>query len=250
MFRLRLLGYWDLSCNGRPVEVPTGAKRLLALLALAGRRDRPCVAGRLWPENPESQAFGNLRAVLWRLRHGTPGVPAPVDILGDSLLLRDDVAVDVHQLTICAADVLGRPERAVGEAVLPLFKSGDLLPGWCDDWLFFERERLRQLRVHVLEEIADRWLGQGRYLAALDAALSAVEVEPFRESAHRAAIRVHLAEGNVSEAVRQYRYFRDLIHQELRAKPTEQMTALIRPVLDMERRACNRSLSPLAAGSG
>jgi DNA-binding SARP family transcriptional activator len=159
------------------------------------------------------------------------------------------VAVDVHELTICAAEILSRPERAVGQAVLALFKSGDLLPHWCDDWLFFERERLRQLRVHVLEALADKWLAQGCYLAALDAALSAVEVEPFRESAHRAAIRVHLAEGNVSEAVRHYWYFHDLIHQELRANPTEQITALVRPVLDMDRRARIPSLSPLAAGS-
>ena len=34
--------------------------------------------------------------------------------------------------------------------------------------------------------------------------MAAVAVEPLRESAHRAVMRVHLAEGNRNEALRQY----------------------------------------------
>ena len=46
--------------------------------------------------------------------------------------------------------------------------DGDLLPDWYDDWLMIERERLRQLRVHALEQLAERAMREGRYGHAID----------------------------------------------------------------------------------
>jgi DNA-binding SARP family transcriptional activator len=105
--------------------------------------------------------------------------------------------------------------------------GGELLPGWYDDWVLPERERLRQLRLHALEVSADRLAREGRYGEAVQAAYAAVHTEPLRESAHRAVVRVHLAEGNVVEAVRAYRDFRDRLVHELGVSPTMQMEELI-----------------------
>jgi DNA-binding SARP family transcriptional activator len=52
-------------------------------------------------------------------------------------------------------------------------------------------------------------------------------VEPLRESAHRALVRVHLAQGNVAEAVRAYESFRALLAADLGVEPTAQMDALV-----------------------
>jgi DNA-binding SARP family transcriptional activator len=62
----------------------------------------------------------------------------------------------------------------------------------------------------------------------VQAAYAAVRVEPLRESAHRLVVRVHLAEGNVTEAVRAYENFRVLIADELGVRPTAQMEDLVR----------------------
>src|SRR5664280_310736 len=43
----------------------------------------------------------------------------------------------------------------------------------------------------------------------------AIRADPFRESGHAALIRVHLAEGNQSEALRQFATYRELIVDEL-----------------------------------
>ena len=67
----------------------------------------------------------------------------------------------------------------------------------------------------------------GKVARALEAALSAVRAEPLRESAHRVLIRVHLAEGNRGEAIRQYELCRRLLRERLGVEPTEQLERLL-----------------------
>jgi DNA-binding SARP family transcriptional activator len=105
--------------------------------------------------------------------------------------------------------------------------GGDLLPGWYDDWVLLERERIRQLQLHVLELATHELLRSGRYAAALDLALTALQMEQTRESAHRLVIRVHLAEGNAGEAWRQYERCRDVLARELGVAPSEQLRAML-----------------------
>ena len=106
---------------------------------------------------------------------------------------------------------------------------GELLAGWYDDWVLVQRERFRQLRVHLLEEASARLLRRGRFGAALDLALEVVEAEPLRESGHCAVISVHLAEGNYGEALRQFRVFQRLVGEELGVGPSPRLQALLRP---------------------
>ena len=49
----------------------------------------------------------------------------------------------------------------------------------------------------------------------------------FRESAHRTVVRVHLAEGNVVEALRAYEQFRDMLADELGVQPSSQFARLV-----------------------
>jgi len=106
--------------------------------------------------------------------------------------------------------------------------TGDLLPDWYDDdWLLLERERFRQLRLRALDALCARHLRAGRSGEALDAGLLSLAGEPLRESAHRAVIRVHLADGNAVEALRQYRLCCRLLHDQLGIEPTQQLLDLI-----------------------
>jgi pentatricopeptide repeat protein len=105
---------------------------------------------------------------------------------------------------------------------------GDLLPGWYDDWVLLERERLAQLRVHALEVVAARLAAAGRHGQAIQAAYAAVQTEPLRESAYRTVIRVHLAEGNVADALRVFERFRILLRDEIGVAPTDRMAQLVR----------------------
>ena len=98
---------------------------------------------------------------------------------------------------------------------------------WYDDWVLSEAEDWRQLRLHALEALADRLTAMGRWGEAADAAGAAVRAEPLRESANAALIRVHLAEGNQSEAVRQFDRYRALLDAELGLEPTPRLRRLV-----------------------
>jgi DNA-binding SARP family transcriptional activator len=57
-----------------------------------------------------------------------------------------------------------------------------------------------------------------------------VRGEPLRESSHAALIQVFLAEGNMSEAVREFTSYRALLHDELGLEPTPRLRHLIQNV--------------------
>lgn len=105
----------------------------------------------------------------------------------------------------------------------------ELLPDWYDEWVEFERARLRQLRLHALEALAGRLFECGRLNEAIETILVAITNDPLRESAYRLLIKAHLSEGNVAEAVRQYKRYSDLLRRRLNVVPSEAIKELVRP---------------------
>ena len=137
--------------------------------------------------------------------------------------VRTDIAdsSDVNQ-RLAEDEVLPDPN-----VVLAMCEAGELLPGWYEDWLIVERERLRQRMLHMLEAACRRLADVHRFAEALEVGLAAVAIEPLRESAHTAVIKAHLAEGNLVEASRQYELLRDLLREHLGTRPSCHIGALI-----------------------
>jgi len=225
--RLSMLDSFQLTCDGVDVPLPLSAQRLLAFLALHPRPLlRGYIAGALWPNTSEERAHASLRSALWRLRRPGRSLTQARD---GRLGLDAAVAIDVRELDELAHRILERDgSRALADPTSELIGlSGDLLPDWYDDWVLVEREHVRQLRLHALEALCDRLLEAGSYAEAAEAALAVIATDPLRESAHRALIRVHLAEGNIGEALRQYAFFRRLSTQLLGLDPSPEMEQLM-----------------------
>jgi DNA-binding SARP family transcriptional activator len=222
-FSLSLLGGFELRSRGQAVRLAPSAQRVVAFLALhQGSLQRVFVAGSLWEDSSEARAHANLRATLWRLRgRRCPVVRSTLT----HIALAPNVMVDVPDLAASALRVIQRAGRD-GDFVR-LSSAGELLPDWYEEWVIPERERLRQLRLHALDCLCEALTDSGRYAEAVDAALAAIAFEPLRESAHRALIRAHLAEGNVSEALRQYRAYCELSLARIGRPPSAEMEALI-----------------------
>ncbi|MEV0390272.1 bacterial transcriptional activator domain-containing protein [Nonomuraea sp. NPDC050643] len=222
---LQLLDRFHIRGGDGPIIVSVTGQRLLALLALRGSVSRSVVAGTLWPDVTENRAHGSLRTTLWRLHQADEGI---VGSTMGALSLTSAVHVDVRSFTERALRSLAGPD----DHCLPMMlERGELLPGWGEEWVVFERERLRQLRLHALEAMAAHLLERRQFALALEAALHCIRLEPLRESAHRAIVAVHLAEHNVHEALQHYGTFQELVRDELAIEPSETFTAMVRPLM-------------------
>lgn len=221
---LQLFGWWELRCGAQTIALGRREQRLVALLALIGRQSRLQLAAALWPDSTEDRAMTSLRAAVWHTRHGAPGL---LDAGRSTLALAPQVEVDVDRLTGLAAGAATSPAAVDLDDLKPVIGAGELLPGWYDDWVILERERLNQLRLHALELAAGVLTRHGQLDLALQLALEAVRAEPLRETANAVLMSVYLAEGNVSDAVRQYDRFRDLLRRELALEPSPALGRLL-----------------------
>jgi len=222
---VNLLRSFELRRGQERVSLPPGAQRLIAFLALEREQlTRVYVAGTLWIDYSQDAANANLRTALWRLRR----LPYPlVETTATHVALSSDVVVDVNE-TIAVARSLDRGGDGCGAADSDrIVLAGELLPDWYDDWVVIERERFRQIRLHALEALCDALIRRGLYGKAVEVGLIAVAGEPLRESAHRAVMRAHIAEGNPSEAMRQYELCRHVL-EPLGLEPSPAMQDLRR----------------------
>lgn len=226
--KLMLLGGFTLLRENEEIVLPMSAQRLIALLALRERPlSRAYLAGLLWPEYSAERSLADLRTALWRVNQSCASVVATT---GMRLSLRADVQVDVRTLTAVGRAGVGPAARSVIAELADMswFElSLDLLPDWYDDWLVDDREGVRQLRLHALEVLTDELSLRGRHAEAIQAALAVVRLEPLRETGHATLIRAHLAEGNRSEARRQFYRCRDLLAAELAVEPSESIRRLV-----------------------
>jgi DNA-binding SARP family transcriptional activator len=212
----------------RRVDIPEGSKRLLVFVALhRGRVERRYAAGALWPAGDDVRAAGNLRSALWRLNG------AGIDLLWADkygLAMREDVFVDSHVISAWAARVIGRSASVHDLCIMPWGAERlDLLPGWYDDWALVERERVRQRLLHALDALSRQLVRLRRCAEAVEAAAMAVRAEPLRESAQRALIEAHLAEGNWVESRRSFEAYRAVLHRELGTQPDPELAAMVSP---------------------
>jgi DNA-binding SARP family transcriptional activator len=223
--RLSLLNSFVLTCDGRDIALPRSAQRLIAFLALHERgQARLNVACALWLDTPEERAFASLRSALWRANHGGRTI---VESFGGTLRLAPQIVVDVARARQTALRLIdqgsgGDPAELAGQLL-----DAELLADWYEDWVLVERERFRQLRLHALEAACESLTLQCRYAEAVRVGLAAVAAEPLRESAHRAVILVHLAEGNRIEALRQYQLCWRLTETSLGTPPSRSLEDLV-----------------------
>jgi DNA-binding SARP family transcriptional activator len=223
--KVSLLQGFELVVDGARRPVPPAVQRVMAYLALQERpTPRRQVASRLWPDVEERRCSANLRSALWRVR--ALGVPI-IDTRNGTLQLLPWVEVDLDGATSAAhrwlAGLETDADRDAGSTAL----EGELLPDSYDDWLTDDREGFRQLRLHALEAMAERFAEADRCGDAILAALAAVAADPLRESAHRAVIKVYLAEGNLAAAIRQLHRCERLMLDEVGVPPSSRLADLI-----------------------
>jgi DNA-binding SARP family transcriptional activator len=223
-WHLRLMNCWGLASGSGSISIGTREQRLITFVALHGRRRRSYIAGVLWPDSTERRAHGNLRASLFQVQRNAPGL---LDADRTTIDLADGVQVDVEDFRRCVAEVATGGDELDFRASFQILDSGELAPGWYDDWVVFERERLQHDRVRALETLADAELRRGRIDEAVIAARAAANVEPLRDSPRAIEIRAHLEAGNTGAAICAYRAHAALLRDELGIEPSTGLRELV-----------------------
>jgi DNA-binding SARP family transcriptional activator len=220
---LRMFGGFELRCDGQIVHVPQSAHRLLSFLGLHDRQlPRGYVAATLWPDTSDDKANANLRTALWRLH----SLPCDLVKVNPCVLeLNPAVSVDVRHVHDAA-----RQYRRLGvlpepEALVEI--RGDLLPGFWDSWLIFERERLRQEAVELLEASSRACLHSGRLHLAMMLCLGAIECDAFRESANLLLIQLCRASGDRIRAFHLAHLYAERLKNELGLPPPPALVELL-----------------------
>lgn len=223
---LTLLGGWDLRVDGTSCRLGFRQQRLIAALAVLGRRSRGCLAGLLWPEGTEAHAMGSLRAAVFTVSRRLPGLLA---CCGRELCLAETVDVDLHRLRrVLAGATAGAP---VTDPWWFTDASGaNLLPGWYDDWVVTEQQRLRDLCLTAAERLAETALVRQDHFRARHLAETARSLDPLCESATRILLQAHLAMGNEATALGIFHTYCATLADELGARPAPRIVELIAPV--------------------
>jgi DNA-binding SARP family transcriptional activator len=241
----RLLGCFEIVRGEEHAQVPLPAQRLVALLALHGEVGRSHAAGILWPEVEHSHALANLRTALWRLRTLFPGI---VRSTGSGLRTDPHARLDLRDSEALAHQILHGDLPLAQACVASARLSDDLLPDWDDEWLEFDRERFRDLRIHALERLCDRLSALGEHAEAVQCGLLAVQGEPLRESSHRALMRAHVAEGNRARAVQTFRQLERELDLELQVAPSQATIDLARELVGRGERVATAARPISASG--
>ncbi|GAB7006254.1 hypothetical protein JCM18899A_37270 [Nocardioides sp. AN3] len=242
---LRLLGRWQLLADGEDIGLSHREERLTAVLGLIGRSSRLHVAGLLWPDSTDDRALASLRRAVLQTQKSCPGL-----LQADRLTigLDPEVRVDVEELRRAAAAAEDAVVDGEAGALLGRLVGEELLPGWYDEWVVPERERVEQLRVKALERIARQALEGGDLELCIDAARAASDVNPLLESAGELAIRAHLGRGDLGSALLEFDRYRHAVREELGVPPSRAIRELIKPALAESRNPAESEAADLLDG--
>lgn len=236
---LRLLGGFELRvCDGDVITLPTRkGEALLALLAMrlgqAVMRERVCSL--LWPDFRDQQARHNLRQAVHYVRKALSNAVRSALISEPHALALDAAAVqvDVAQIESLSASTGRDALRAAAQAY-----RGDLLEGMAineqpfEEWLRFERERLRALMVSGLGRLIELHGAAGEIAEASEVCRRLLQFEPLHEETHRNWMRLQVREGRRSAALQTYQNLSQLLRVELGTVPEAATRALYAELRD------------------
>ncbi|WP_082046382.1 AfsR/SARP family transcriptional regulator [Arthrobacter sp. L77] len=229
VLRLELLRAWRLHRHGVLVHVAPRQQRLIAALAIKGPCLRSYLVGLLWPEHPDARALESLRVSVHVATRQIPGLLVND---GPMLSLSDHVDVDLHRVQGLIADLEQPRPEVKAAALLRDLRDARLLPGWYDDWIMLEQNRLQQDCLRACTIIAKTHLDQRSCETAGAAAEAALEIEPLYEEAVRLLISAELQHGNAAAAVRAYQRYQARLDEDMGLRPSESLTLLVAQALD------------------
>jgi DNA-binding SARP family transcriptional activator len=234
---LSFLGPFKVTLNGEPVTgfASDKVRALLAYLALEGHQPhrREALAGLLWPDYADAEAVGEGG----HAKEPPFLLVTPQTLELDPSTYRLDVQEFGELVDVCRSHRHRKVEycstcHARFCRAADLYR-GDLLAGFLlqdsqafDEWMVLNREALRRQALDVFESLAAYHESRAEYEKALQYVYRQLEMEPWREEAHRQAMKLLALDGQRSAAIAQYETCRRVLREEFGIDPEAQTVAL------------------------
>ena len=262
---IRLLGKFSAQRAGQPVHGLDArkAQELFCYLLVHHERPHPreSLAALLWGDVPTAQSKNYLRKALWQLQgaldEGTAG-GRPVVLAEDDWVQLNlhSVYFDVAALEQAYAQVEGTTGEQIAPDCAPALEAavgayhGDLLEGWYHDWCIYERERLQNMYLALLDKLMGYCEAQGHYEHGLAYGARILRCDRAREQTHRRLMRLLYLMGDRTAALRQYERCAAALREELDVAPTEYTAALSEQIKHNQPLEAATALLQLEHGAG
>lgn len=225
-----VLGQFKLKVDQQNVELPSRpAQSLLAYLILnAGatlRREK--LASLLWCEASEGNSRGYLRQALWRIRKCLESG----SLHWEDYLTSDDISVTFNNQSNywLDADQLLRPvgPLSIEEIIsdLELYR-GEFLPGFYDEWVGLERDRLQAAYCQKIGTLLDRLIDDSRWDEVVKWGEHWIKNGYSVEPAYRSLMKAHSALGNKGMVGITYKRCCDALIRDLGVDPSPETVQL------------------------
>jgi predicted ATPase/DNA-binding SARP family transcriptional activator len=224
MLEVKFLGQFVVLQDGKPIQIPTrNAQSLFAYLVLnAGKAyRRENLAGLLWPDSSEDNARSNLRHELWRLRKA-------LEAERETCFFVDDLSITFNSSCNYSLDVKKLEEAPLAsnladELIGPLSGyAGDLLPGFYDEWVHLERDRVYAVFEARITRLLELLQTEGRWPDVLEWGMRWISLGRWPEPAYRALMTAYANSGDLSKAAATYERLSQGLQKDLGVKPSEQ----------------------------
>ena len=243
---ISLLGSFSVTLEDRP-QIAFATDKVRALLAyLAVESGRPhrreALAALFWPDRPEGMAHNSLRQALFQLRQALKdcqGVLGCLQLESTDVQLSPgceywlDVAEFTGHLSACRYH---HPEglslcescRERLQLAVALYK-GEFLAGFSlqgcldfDLWQVITQETCHYGAIEALSSLCDYYESKQYYELVAEFTRRKIELEPWRESAHRRRMRALALSGQTGEALLQYQACREILRREFGLLPSQE----------------------------
>ncbi|MCH8144454.1 MAG: hypothetical protein IIA55_07035 [Gemmatimonadetes bacterium] len=250
---LTVLGRFGARLKGGPaIDLPTTKiKLLLAYLALTPgeAHSRNKLMTLLWSDRGEDQARHSFRNALSDLRKALSQADPPPLVADRETIGLDADAVEVDAVTFEKLVAAGTREDL--EQASALYR-GELLEGISvrdppfEEWLFYERQRLRDLALQALEQLLVYQEEAEETERAIKTAQRLLKLDPSHEKTHRTLMRLYADRGRQAAALRQYQECREALLRELDVEPGPETQSLYREILERKGKPPQKAASPAA----
>jgi DNA-binding SARP family transcriptional activator len=111
---------------------------------------------------------------------------------------------------------------------------GDLLEGWYEDWCLFERERLQNMYLAILDKLMGYCEVNKQYETGILYGTRILFFDRAHEQTHQHLMRLQYLAGNRTAALRQYERCSAALDEELGVKPAKFTLALYQQIRNDE----------------